>query len=217
MIKCCMFDLDGTLLDTLSTITHYVNLTLQKYGVSPINEEECKGFVGNGARMLMRRALAARGAEGLPFDAVMSDYIAAYDTDPYYLTEPYSGVSELIKELSARGIACAVVSNKQHSSTCAAIAEFFPDGISAVRGGMDGVPLKPDPTAPLAILAELGISPEQTAFVGDTAVDIMTAKNMGAARAIGVSWGFRSVDELASAGADRIANTAQDVLKAVTE
>ncbi len=214
MIKCCMFDLDGTLLSTLTTITHYVNKTFQKYDILPITEDECKYFVGDGARKLIARALKSRGAADKN-DEIYGSYLKEYDTDPYYLTEPYSGIPELIKALKDCGVALAVISNKQDSSTRLAINHFFGDDIDITRGGIDGIPLKPDPAAPLDILSTLGISPRQTVYVGDTGVDMETGGRMGAALTVGVLWGFRDKAELEAHGADIIASSPADILSEV--
>ncbi len=216
MIKFCMFDLDGTLLATLPTITYYVNQTLQKYDIPSISEEECKSFIGDGARALIYRALASKGDFSEEYSAsVLKSYLALYDTDPYYLTEPYSGINELLSQLAERGIALAVISNKQNSSTCSAIKHFFGTRFSLVRGGIDGVPLKPDPTSAISMLRELEISPSETAYIGDTAVDMRTGKNMGAALTVGVLWGFRDKQELLSSGADVIINTPLQLLSEI--
>ena len=202
MIKCCIFDLDGTILDTISTIAYYVNKTLQKFGYGEITEEECKSFVGNGARSLIARALAHLGiSDGEVAERVLSTYDKEYKSAPYHLTARYFGMSELLSELRARGIKLAVVSNKQDAITREAVSHFYPGLFDAVVGGRDGVPLKPAPDASLALISELGFSPDEVAFIGDTSVDVETGINMGAGLVVGVSWGFRKIDELARADA----------------
>ena len=214
MIKCCIFDLDGTILDTLSTITYYVNKTLHKFGYGEITEQECKAFIGNGARNLIDRALAHLGVRDAEIAGrVLSAYDKEYKSAPYHLTERYSGMAELLSELRLRGIKLAVVSNKQDAITREAVSHFYPDVFDAALGGKEGVPLKPAPDAPLSLLSELGISPSEAAFVGDTAVDVETGINMGAGLVIGVSWGFRDLDELSRA--DVVANSPCDVLLAI--
>ena len=182
MIKCCIFDLDGTLLNTLETIKYYVNITLEKYGYSPISTEECRSFVGSGARVLMTRAFAARGGISPElFEAAFAEYLADYDASPYHLTEKYEGIDRLISALSARGIKLAVLSNKQDISTCKAVGHFFADAFDTVHGGREGVPLKPDPDGCYEIFAELGCSPDECVYIGDSDVDVLTGKNMRAA------------------------------------
>ena len=200
MIKAFIFDLDGTVLDTINTITHYVNKTLQKFGYGSITVEQCKYFAGNGARVLIERTLASLGIDD---PTVVSDVLVAYDaeykSDPYHLTERFHGVPELLSDLRLRGMKLAVISNKQDPITREAIAHFYPDVFDVVVGGRSGVPLKPSPDAPLAIAHELGVLPSECAFVGDTSVDVETGINMGAGLVIGVLWGFRKADELSAA------------------
>lgn len=216
MIKCCVFDLDGTLLNTLETIRYYVNITLEKYGYSPISTEECRGFVGSGARVLMTRAFASRGGISPDrFEPAFTEYLAAYDSSPYHLTEKYEGIDRLISELSARGIKLAVLSNKQDISTCKAVAYFFGDAFDSVHGGREGVPLKPNPDGCYEILSELGCFPEECAYIGDSDVDVITGKNMKAALNISVLWGFRTKEELLSAGAEHFAATSDDIIKMI--
>lgn len=216
MIKCCIFDLDGTILNTITTITHFVNKTLQKFGYETITEEQCKYFVGNGARLLITRALTHLGiTDEQTVDTVLDAYDREYKSNPYHLTCKYDGIDELISRLRRAGISLAVVSNKQDRIAKDAVAHFFPDTFDLVVGGRDGVPLKPAPDAPLSVLSALGFSPEECAFIGDTAVDVETGKNMCAAEVIGVSWGFRKREELLAA--DHIADDPAQILRILTE
>ncbi len=214
MIKCCVFDLDGTILDTISTITYYVNKTLQKFGYGEITEEQCKHFVGNGARKLIERTLAHFGLTDAELvNTVLDAYDKAYKSAPYHLTDCFPGMAELLLALRARGIKLAVVSNKQDAITREAVSHFYHDTFDAVVGGRDGVALKPAPDAPLALISGLGFSPDEVAFIGDTSVDVETGINMGAGLVIGVSWGFRKMDELSRA--DAIANHPAEILAIV--
>ena len=216
MIKCCVFDLDGTILDTISTITYYVNKTLQKIGYGEITEEQCKHFVGNGARKLIERTLAHFGLTDAELvNTVLGAYDKAYKSAPYHLTDCFPGMAELLLALRARGIKLAVVSNKQDAITREAVSHFYPDTFDAVVGGRDGVALKPAPDAPLALISGLGFSPDEVAFIGDTSVDVETGINMGAGLVIGVSWGFRKIDELSRA--DAIVHSPDEILSAIDE
>ena len=216
MIKCCIFDLDGTILNTITTITHFVNKTLQKFGYPSITEEQCKYFVGNGARLLITRTLAHFGVtDERAVDAVLEEYDRDYKSDPYHLTSKYDGIDELLSGLRRSGISLAVVSNKQDRIAKDAVAHFFPESFDLVVGGKDGVPLKPAPDAPLSVLAELGFTPDECAFVGDTSVDVQTGKNMNAATVIGVLWGFRKKDELTEA--DHVVENPREILSILTE
>ena len=217
MIKCCIFDLDGTLLNTITTITHYVNSVLADEGIAPISEDECKIFVGNGADMLIKRSLLSRDAfDETVYARVLKKYIQAYDSSPLYLTEPYPGIHGLISELLSRGILLGVVSNKPESATVPIVKEFFGDSFSFIRGGRAGASLKPSPDVALESLGTLGIDASMTAFIGDTSVDILTGKNMSAGLSIGVLWGFRKKEELLNAGADAVVSDCEELLREVT-
>lgn len=216
MIKLCIFDLDGTILSTLTTITHYVNETLQKYGLSPISEAECSTFVGNGARKLITCAAECRGVSGeVKISEMFSCYNAAYNASPYYLTEVYPGIRELIDALKERGIALAVLSNKPDFATRATVSHFFGDSFDMALGGREGIPLKPDAESAAAIFSHFGVLPTEVAFIGDSEVDVTTAKNIGAALGIAVSWGLRDRKQLLISGAEHIAESPDEVLKMI--
>ena len=212
MIKAVVFDLDGTILNTIVTITHFVNQTLQKHSILPINEDECKIFIGDGARKLIERALASKGiCEREVLEKILPEYNAAYDADPYNLTEKYEGIDELLSELKNRNIKLALLSNKPHSTTASAAEHFFPGVFSAVFGGRVGVPLKPDPSAADELFEALGVKANEVIYIGDSGVDMQTAKNAGI-KAIGVLWGFRKKEELLQDGADEIITSPLDLL-----
>lgn len=215
-IKCAVFDLDGTLLNTIKTITHYLNFALSRSNLPTVSEQECKGFVGDGARMLIKRAIEARGeySEDL-YKKMYEDYNTAYNAEPHYLTEAYDGISLMLRALRESGIRLAVLSNKPHVATLATVEKFFPDTFDAVLGGRDGVPLKPDPTVLLEVIRSLGFEPSECAYIGDSDVDMLTAANAGASLAIGVSWGYRSRELLVDSGADCIADTAPDISRLI--
>ena len=211
MIKCCVFDLDGTLLYTIPSITYYINASFDKEGLPHITEEDCRRFIGNGASKLVERALVSVGAYSEEMHKrVLSDYNAAYDRDPYYLTEPYSGIRGLVDALAARGIVLAVLSNKPDSTARLVTEHFFGDSFASVRGGRSGVPLKPMPHSLLELLHELSVLPSETAFIGNSDVDILTGKNACTALTVGAAWGFRDREELVRAGADAVADTPKE-------
>ncbi len=213
MIKYAVFDLDGTLLNTIKTITHYVNSVLRCENIREISEEECKYFVGDGARALIRRALASRGNfSESTFLRVYEDYNREYNGNALYLTEPYEGIPELLSELKKRSITLAVLSNKPDYATREVIGSFFPNTFSAVRGGIDGVPLKPEPDGVFEILRELGADISEVIYLGDTGVDMQTGKGAGAKKTVGVLWGFRTREELLQNGADAIVESPLDIL-----
>ena len=217
MIKCCIFDLDGTILDTITTITHFVNSTVERYGVNPITEDECKYFAGNGARLLITRTLESRGVYDKELlEKILKEYNAAYDSDPLYLTSPFDKIKEMLASLKSRGVKLAVLSNKPNPTVKSIVASFFPETFDVVLGGRDGIPLKPDPSVPREILATLGETEANTAWIGDTATDVETGKNLGARLNIGVLWGFRKKDELVSAGANMVVETVDELMEAIS-
>ena len=212
-IKCAVFDLDGTLLNTIKTINYYLNFALNKNGLAAVSEDSCMAFVGDGAKKLIERALSEVGADVEEyFDSVFRDYNAAYDADPYYLTEIYPGVSELLDKLRPRGIKIAVLSNKPDFATRAAVSHFFGDSFSFVAGARDGVKLKPNPDALLSILDRLGASPSEAVYIGDSEPDVLTAKNAKVARSVLVTYGFRTRDQLTVAGAENLVDLPEEIL-----
>ena len=216
MIKYCIFDLDGTLFNTLTTITHYVNLVLTRHGICAISEEECCSFIGHGAKYLIRRALASRGIVDNDFAyQLLDEYNAEYNANTLYLTKPYEGVADLIEALRAEGYKLGVLSNKPDYTTRSIVNAFFDGVFDDIRGGREGVALKPSPEALLSMSELSGIEMGEIAYIGDTPVDIETGKAAGAAVTVGVSWGFRTREELVRAGADVIADTPLDLLREV--
>ncbi len=215
MIKACIFDMDGTVLDTITTITHYVNLTLKKFGIREISEDECKIFVGNGAKILIERTLKSRGVSLDMLTEILDSYNAAYDEDPNYLTAPFDGICELLSELKSRNIKVGIVSNKPDFLTRPLAERFFGSLVDLTVGGKEGVALKPAPDAVLSMLKELGASSDECVYVGDTGVDMKTGKNVGARLTVGVLWGFRTKEELVDNGADVIAEKPKEILDEV--
>lgn len=216
MIKCCIFDLDGTVLDTITTITHYVNVTLEKHGIEKITVDECKYFAGNGSTLLIKRSLASKGITDEAFAAQLIDeYNEAYNAKTFYLTKVFDGITELLTALKENGIKIAVVSNKPNTTVQLVIDYFFKGIFDVALGGLEGIPLKPDPAVPRMVLEKLGISEGEAAWIGDTSTDVETGKNLGVALNIGVLWGFRKIDELVGAGADTVVKEPDEILKAV--
>ena len=212
MIKACVFDLDGTLLDTIETITYYLNRTLERHGIEPVNTEECKRFVGSGARMLIERALAFRNiVDPEMTERLLSEYRPDYDSDPYYLTRPYHGIIQVLDRLIERGVPLAVISNKPDTATGMAVRHFFGERFSVVRGAVPDVPLKPSGEAIGDLPEILGVSPSEICYIGDSDVDVKFAKAFGAGKCIAVLWGFRGKDELTNVGADTFAESAFDI------
>ncbi|WP_239576319.1 HAD family hydrolase [Archangium primigenium] len=211
--RAAIFDLDGTLLDSLHDIGAALNHALVTHGLPPHPLEACRSFVGEGVSVLVSRALPP-GREDA-HAAVVASYRARYAEHMLDHTRPFVGIPELLARLQAEGVKLAVLSNKPDAATRALVTALFPQvPFAAVYGERAGVPRKPDPTAALGVAAELGVAPAECAFIGDTAVDVDTARAAGMV-AVGVSWGFRDAEELVSHGAQVVAPTVQALLGAL--
>ncbi len=215
MIKLVIFDLDGTLLDTIGDLAAACDAALECNGLPGHPLVAYRQFVGNGILRLVERAVpeALRTPERVA--AVRAAFIPYYTAHIDCLTRPYKGVPELLAELARREVALAVASNKYQEGTEKLIRRFFP-GIRfiAVRGQRSGVPLKPDPDVVDEIRTLAGVRAAETLFVGDSGVDVETARRAGV-RSVGVTWGFRPRSELVEAGAGRIADIPGEVLDAL--
>ena len=214
-IKCAVFDLDGTLLNTVKTIHYYLNYALSTHDLWAVSEEDTMRFVGDGAIKLIERAIDRVGADDSYFDSVYKTYNEAYNSSPYYLTEVYEGIPELLSALKGQGIRLAVLSNKPDFAVKATVGKFLPHTFDIVRGGVDGIPLKPLPDSLFAILNELGVTPSETAYIGDSEPDVMTAQNGNIALSIFVSYGFRTADQLRAAGAETIVDDPMAILNII--
>lgn len=216
MYKICIFDLDGTLTDTLESLTYSVNTTLAEMKLLPITHEQCKAFVGNGARFLMERALEAAGDEKkLRIDEAMGIYGRVFQENCTYRVAPYQGILEMLQGLKAHGICLAVLSNKPHLQALDVVNQFFPEGtFSYVQGQKEGIPRKPDPTAALMIAKQFGAQAEECVYIGDSDVDMVTGKAAGMLT-VGVTWGFRSEDVLKEHGTDCLIDHPTELLSIV--
>ncbi len=216
MIKACIFDMDGTILNTITAITHYVNMTLLHFGIDTISEDEAKIFVGDGAKKLIERTLSAKGeSEPELLKRVLDYYNESYDKAPLYLTEPYSGIPELIDALHKDGIRLAILSNKPDFVTRPIGEHFFGNKMDFIRGAVEGVPLKPSPEALYSLMDDMGVMPCECAYIGDTSVDMKTGKAADVALTIGVIWGFRSLRELQLSGADVIVSEPYEIAEQI--
>ena len=207
-----VFDLDGTLLDTIDDLAYAVNTALTENGFPTHPREAYFYFVGNGARTLVQRALP-QDVEKTVFETVYARYSELYEAHWNIFTKPYDGILELLAALRADGIPLGVVSNKVHDRTLEVIDTFFPNTFDAVFGNRPGVPLKPDPAGVFDALAALGSDPAHAFYLGDTGVDIETGKRAGIYSA-GALWGFRTAEELTAAGADILCAAPSDALAA---
>lgn len=196
MKKLVIFDLDGTLLDTIADLAAAANHALQKAGFPVYDTETIRTFVGNGISKLLERALpeGARTAENV--ERLRTDFVPYYDAHNAEQSKPYPGVAALLLRLQERGMMLAVASNKYQAATEKLVAHYFPAiRFVKVMGQREGVPVKPDPTIVFDIMEAAGVGKADVLYVGDSGVDMQTAHNAGV-DAVAVSWGFRPRTEL---------------------
>lgn len=211
--RAAIFDLDGTLLDTLDDLADSANFMLQSQGYPTHPRDEYKVYVGDGVRVLMERILPEDRRLPEVIEECAAVYQRAYTERWNAKTRPYAGIPELLTELSAKDIKLAVLSNKPHGFTLQCIEHFLaPWKWSVILGMRDHVPKKPDPAGALEILDQIEVSPSECLYLGDTNTDMQTAKAAGL-HAVGVLWGFRDRQELVDNGAETLLEHPQDLLK----
>ncbi len=212
-MKLCIFDLDGTLADTLSTIAHYGNTALAACGLPEIATEDYKTLVGDGRSVLIHRMLACFDSDGEEtFKKACEVYDRAYEADVIFDTKPYDGIISAVQSLREKGVKTALLSNKPDNVVKMVCKKLFFDGLfDEIRGQREDTPKKPAPDGALILAQKLGIDKSDCVFVGDTNVDIFTGKNATMVTA-GVLWGFRSREELEAAGADVILEKPSDII-----
>ena len=210
-----VFDLDGTLLDTLQDLANAVNYALQKQGMPKRTLEEVRQFVGNGVRLLMIRAVPDGESNPL-FEETFELFKEYYGEHCNDNTKPYAGVVELIETLKVKGYAVAIVSNKIDFAVKELNELYFKGLVPVAIGEKEGIRRKPAPDTVFEASKELGKTKEEAVYVGDSDVDLETAKNSGMP-CISVLWGFRDKEFLAEHGAERYAKKAEDVLRFVEE
>lgn len=228
MKKAVIFDLDGTLADTLESISYCTNKALADFGFSAIEKQRYRRFVGNGAKMLIIRALRADGDQENPlpmepdedgfvtrpahFEKVYGRYMEYFEKDCMYKVAPYEGIRELLEGLKERKIAAAVLSNKPHANAVNVVETLFGKGcFSLIQGQEEGLAIKPEPDSIFAILQKMKLNKEEILYVGDSCVDMDTGKAAGVEK-IGVLWGFRDREELTEHGADALIEKPLDLL-----
>lgn len=184
-----IFDLDGTLLDTLPDLVRLTNMVLERNGWPVRTRDEILGFVGNGGRVLLERAAPA-GVSAAAIDEAFIDWKSLYPSCGHAFTKPYEGIPEMLARLKLGGAKLGVLSNKFDEAVRSVIAEQFPGVFDVARGECAEIPRKPDPTGLLSMLRVLGVEPSEAAYVGDSASDIATARAAGTA-SIAVTWGYQ--------------------------
>ena len=213
MYKACIFDLDGTLTDTLDSLTYSVNMTMAEMNLKSITKEQCRMFVGNGSRVLLEKTLEVSGdADKLRIEEAMEVYDRIFKVNCTYKVVPYEGIVELLGDLKDKGLKLAVLSNKPDREVKSVVSKIFGDGLFDIaRGQMEGVPRKPDPSAVFAIAEDLDIQKDEVVYIGDSEVDICTGNNANV-KTVGVSWGFRERNILLEAGAKCIIDKPKELL-----
>ena len=210
MFRLCIFDLDGTLTDTLDSLTYSVNLTLEEMGYPALERSKCRAFVGNGSRVLIEKALKASGDTTLSrIEEGMEVYDRVFDANCTYHVTPYDGIVELLQALKEKGMKLTVLSNKPHRQAVHVVEEVFgKEMFDWVQGQKDEIPRKPDPAGVFYVAKKLGVDYKECLYVGDSEVDVVTGKNAGV-KTIAVTWGFRTKEELMIAGAQYMIDKAE--------
>ena len=198
MKKLVIFDLDGTLLDTIADLAESANYALKQLGYPTHDIETIRTFVGNGINKLLERALPSHEQTEENVIRMRSHFVPYYDVHNADLSNPYPGIVSLLEDLQAKGIQIAVASNKYQEATVKLVKQYFPDiDFIEILGQREGINVKPDPTIVFDILQKADVSKEDILYVGDSGVDMQTAINAGV-DAVGVTWGFRPRAELES-------------------
>lgn len=210
MKKAILFDLDGTLADTLTDLALTTNRVLEAFGLPPHPIDAYRQFVGNGARKLV--ASAANTTDDALIDRLFSRFLTEYDQHLLDHTQPYDGVVDTLDALLANGVRLAVVTNKPHEQALRLTAHLFGDRFEVIFGGSGDYPKKPDPQSTQLAMEALRVSTRDCVFVGDSDVDVYTAHNAGMP-CIGCAFGFRGETELEEAGADALVYSFTEILK----
>lgn len=218
MFRLCIFDLDGTLTDTLESLTYSVNLTLEEMGYPALERSKCRAFVGNGSRVLIEKALKASGDTTLSrIEEGMEVYDKVFDANCTYHVTPYDGIVELLQALKEKGMKLTVLSNKPHRQAVHVVEEVFgKEMFDWVQGQQEGIPRKPDPYAAIQIAEKFGVKPEECVYIGDSEVDVATG-TAARMKTLGVTWGFRSVEQLKEAGATILLDRPVQILEEINK
>nr|WP_300841701.1 HAD family hydrolase [uncultured Acetatifactor sp.] len=212
--KAVIFDLDGTLSDSIHSIKYSGDRTMEHFGYGPFSVEQYKYFIGDGAANLVRRALAAGGdRELVHFEEAYALYREIFRENCMYRVRPYEGIPELLAALKAQEIKLAVLSNKPHAETVNVIETLFGKKyFDAIQGQKEDVPIKPSPEGVFRILEQIGLAAANTLYLGDTATDMKTGKNADIFT-VGALWGFRKREELEEGGANAVIEYPLELLR----
>lgn len=220
MIKAVLFDLDGTLANTLGDIADSLNLAFADYGLPRRPESDFKRYTGSGTKVMVERALGGI-TPPCPLEELIARYRGYYSQSLLNRTKPYPGMPETVTELRNRGVKLGVVTNKSQDYSLTIVNALYPGCFDTVQGNRDQnsggkgkYPEKPNPALPAMAAADLGALPGECLFAGDSDIDIYTAKNFGC-RGVGVLWGFRPAEELRNAGADLLVSHPRELIEAV--
>ena len=213
MKKAVIFDLDGTLSDSIQSIKYSGDKAMEAFGYGPFSVEQYKYFVGDGAANLVRRALEAGGDTKLShFEEAYGLYREIFKENCMFRVRPYEGIRELLAALKAQEVKIAVLSNKPHAETVNVIESLFGKGcFDVIQGQKENVAIKPNPEGAFRILALLGLDTSEVVYLGDTATDMKTGKN--GFFTVGALWGFRDRQELEENGADAIISHPLELLR----
>lgn len=210
-----VFDLDGTILDTLADLSNSVNFALSENGLPTRSQDEVRSFVGNGIRLLIERAVPQNTSTDV-VDACFEDFKSHYKDNSAVLTKPYDGIESLLASVRAKGIKTAVVSNKADFAVQTLVEKYFKGLFDYCVGEKDGIRRKPCPDSVNCAMEYLGVKREKCIYIGDSDVDIETARNSGI-KCIAVTWGFRDESFLKSFSPDYIVNNPQEILHIIGE
>ena len=209
--KAVLFDMDGTVLDTLDDLADSVNRSLREFGLPEVSRFQVGQSLGNGAKYLIRHCLPEGSDEAL-CEQVLSFYKLWYDAHCRIKTKPYDGILQLMETLRADGVSQAIISNKPDSAVQELAEAFFPGLMDVVIGESPAVKRKPSPDTVLAAASQMGLMASDCVYIGDTEVDLETARNAGM-DCIPVSWGFRTEEQLRAAGAEEIIRSPEELKK----
>lgn len=212
--KAVIFDLDGTLVNSIKDIADAMNVVLQKRNYNTYDYDTYKTFVGSGVKSLVVKALPKNNTNETEVNTCLSDMMQVYSACCTNKTAPYQGILKLLDTLHAKGLKLAILSNKEDGLTKKVATALLPKYIQPVLGLKEEALKKPNPKVLLQLCETLNVKPNEAIYVGDTDVDILVAKNANTL-AVGVSWGFRDPQELIAKGADYMLQTPEDLLKLV--